>query len=358
MRRSIFLTILAAIIALTSVACKSTPKPEEEKPKVNASIQTLSSDELKNLMDKVEEARKRAQDFEAPSYFPSDWEREEVEYSTVKNAPKLNESEIQHATASLNSLLDSYNDLFQKSVPLYAQAREDEIMAARDDLVNSGFASAFPQYVQSADKIALEALEKYEAEDYYAARDTAAAALGEYETLLVGTKVFVTRREIIERGFTSYDNENFIKADEIADTAIEKYDEGDKKAAVDHAEEALLRYNIVLTNAWTAYSAEKRDTAFLEREKAITDKVNIAVRDAFRNADEAYNLAEANYKAENFSDAALKYIEAEALFAVAGQETEGKRQKAEETIRKAEEKIEESVEAAIEAERIIEGGSR
>jgi len=358
MKKCIFSTLVVAMLVLTSVACKSTPKPEEP-PKASASVQPKAApDALKEITAKVEEARKRAQDFESPSYFPSDWEKAEADYAAANNLPKSTDDEVKKAAAAYSTLVDTYDGLFKKTVPLYAQAREDEIIAARDELIASGFAKEFPNYLLKADKIALSALEQYEAEDYYPARDTAAAALDEYETLLVGSKVFVTRREVIDRGFTSYDNDNFIRADEIADAAVEKYEAGDKKAAVDHAEEALLRYNIVLTNAWTSYSAEKRDFANYERENAITNKVNIAVRDAFRNADEAYNQAEESYKAEKFDEAAIKYIEAEALFVVAGQETEEKRQKAMDVIRMAEEKIEESVETAAEAERIIEGGSK
>jgi len=360
MKKCIFSTLIIAMFVLTSVACKSTPKPEEEPPKASASVQQAKTtpDALKEIIAKVEEARKRAQDFESPSYFPSDWEKAEADYTTANNLPKSTESEIQRAAESYNALVNTYDGLFKKTIPLYAQAREDEITAARDELITSGFTREFPQYLQKADRIALKALEQYEAEDYYTARDTAAAAMDEYETLLIGSKAFVTRREIIDRGFSSYDNENFIRADEIGDTAIEKYEAGDKKAAADHAEEALLRYNLVLTNAWTAYAAEKRDFANYERENAITNKVNIAVRDAFRNADEIFNQAEESYKAEKFENAAIKYVEAEALFVVAGQETEEKRQRAMETIKMAEEKIEESVETAAEAERIIEGGSR
>jgi len=59
-----------------------------------------------------------------------------------------------------------------------------------------------------------------------------------------------------------------------------------------------------------------------------------------------------------YSVAAIQYVEAEALFAIAGQQTEEKRQIALEIIRQAEEKIEESNETAIEADKIIEGGSK
>jgi len=231
-------------------------------------------------------------------------------------------------------------------------------MAIREELVRSKFTVLFPQYVEEADKIALKAQDQYDAKDYYAARDTVAEALDEYGTLLLGAKILLAKQEINDRGFTQYDPENLEKADEISQAALEAYDAGDKKGAVESAQEALLRYNIVLTNGWIAYAAERRASAIAERENAIKNKVNIAVRDGFRDADEVFTNAEDNYKSETYSAAAKQYIEAEALFVIAGQQTEEKRVAAQDAIRQAEEKIEESNETAVEADRIIEGGSK
>jgi len=361
-KSTLFAPISILIIFLMIISCKTTPPPAppaEETPPAAAPAPAAAptpapSGGLSGLTSRVEEARKRAMDFEAQSYFPSDWEALEAKYASVGKT----EDELKEAAALLNELADAYDELFNKTIPLYAQAREDEIMAVRDEVIAAGFPGYFPEYLQAADRIALNALEQYEAKDYYKARDTAAAALNEYETLRVGAKVFLTRQEIINRGFAEFDQENFDKADEIAQGAIESYDAGDKKAAVEKAEEALLRYNLVLTNAWSAYADARRTSASTEREAALTDRVNIAVREAFREADAIFEHANESFKAGNYEESAVLFVEAEALFALARQETAEKRQRAEETIRRAEEKIEGSAEAAIEAERIIEGGSR
>jgi hypothetical protein len=359
MKKSTLFAPLLLILLALAISCKSAPPPAEAAPESRpAQAPAPSPNALRDVLNRVEEARKRAMDFESQSYFPSDWETVEAQYAEAKDMPGSSDSEIQQKTELLNKIAATYDELFNKAIPLYAQAREDEIISVREEVISSGFSSYFPEYLQRADKIALTALEQYEAKDYYKARDTAAAALAEYETLLVGAKVFLTRQEIINRGFAAYDQENFDKADEIAQTAIDKFDEGDKKAAVESAEEALLRYNIVLTNAWSAYADERRTSASSEREQALADRVNIAVREAFREADAMFNHAEESFKAGEYEEAAILFTESEALFAVARQNTAGKRQRAIETIRLAEEKIEGSAEAAIEAERIIEGGSR
>jgi hypothetical protein len=356
MRKNIFLLFLLIVMfTLISVSCKSTPVTEPLPPPPPEAPASSGLDEAKV---KAEDARKRAMDFESPDYFPSDWEAAETLYAAAGNMPKSTASEIQQATASYNAGADAYDELFRKTVPLYAQSREDEIMAARDELIATGFTYSFPDYLQNADKIALEALEQYEAGNYYEAKDTAAKALNEYETLMVGAKVFLARQEIVDRGFWKYDSDNFENADEVTIAAIDEYEAGNKDTAVTKAEEALLRYNLVLSNGWTAYSADRRNSAASERELALSERANIAARDSFREAETIYNQAEAAFSSRDFQNAAIFYTDAEALFAISRQETEEKRLRASESIKLAEEKIEESNEAAIDAERIIEGGSR
>jgi hypothetical protein len=297
---------------------------------------------------RAEKARQMCVDFQAPAYFPSDWEAVEEQFNGAQND--------QNAEL-LSSIADTYEALFKKTIPLYAQAREDEIISKRDELIHTGFTSVFRNYLQNADTLALQASDQYQAEDYYTARDTAATALNEYEILLAGAKVFIARQEVIDRGFLKYDLDNFAKADAVAETAMALYEAGDKQGASDNAEEALLRFNIVLTNGWIAYAAEHREAAVAERERAIENKVNVAMRESFREADAIFTHAEEFFNNENFENAGILFVDAEARFAVAGVETKEKRLRAEHAIRLAEERLDESVGTAIEAERIIEGGS-
>ncbi len=338
------------------------PSPETtvSSPEITipSPITQLNQDSLTESIAKADEARKRATDFGIPDYFPSEWDDAESQYASAADMPGSNQDEIDQASAAYNAVADAYDDLLKKAIPLYAQAVEDEILSARDELISTGFTSYFPEYLQSADEKALAALDQYEAGDYYKAKDTAAEALNEYETLNIGAKIFSTRQEIIDRGFTKYDSQNFDKADEVTQTAMNEYEAGNKASARTTAEEALLRYNVVLTNGWTAYTAERRASAVLERELALAEKVNIASRDSFRDADSIFNWAEESFVSKDFKTAAVFYTDSEALFSIARRNTAEKRQRAMDAIRMAEEKIEESNETAVEAGRIIEGVPR
>jgi len=307
---------------------------------------------------KADAAKKLAVDFETPAYFPSEWEAVEARYKAAGEMPKTANDDMQKVIAEYDAAAAAYEELFKKTTPLYAQAREDEIMATREKLISTGFTEYFPEYLKKADDVTLTALDQYEAEDYYTARETAAKALNEYETLLLGADVFLARQEIIDRGFLKYDKENFSKADEIAETAIKDYDAGNKEKAIESAQEALLRYNLVLSNGWAVYSTERKAAADAERELAITEKANIASRDIFREAEGLYNQAESDLSSGNHNAAAVQYTEAEAMYSIARKDTAKKRQIAEATIRRAEVKIVESGDTASEAKRILEGGSK
>jgi len=336
-RKVVLLLITLSIIASMSISCKSAPKeaPPKEPPKTDVAL---------IAKNKADQARKQAMDFDANKYFPSEWDAAEAQYQAATND-----------TAKYNAVAAVYTDLFNKAVPLYAQAREDELMAVRAEVLATGIADAFPQYIKNADNLALDAKAKYDAGDYYAAKDSADAALSDYQTLLVGGKAYNARQEIVNRGFTKYDPDNFQKSDEIGQKAIDAYEAGDKGTAVTNAEEALLRYNIVLSNGWVAYAANRKEAAEKERQAAIDERANIASKETFRKGDASFDSANEFYNAENYSEAALAYVDAEAGFAISRKETAEKRIRAEEAIKTAEDKIEESSEAAIEAEKIIEG---
>jgi len=194
---------------------------------------------------RADEARKRAIDFESPAYFPSEWEEVEAQYADVYNMSKSTGNEIQHADA-LSNIADIYDDIFRRTIPLYTQAVEDEIMFARDELIQTGFTNFFPKYLRNSDKTAILAMKQYEAKDYYKARNTAADALNDYRILFIGAKAFLVRQEIINRGFSLNNSDNFVKADEAAQRAIYEYEAGNKEAAKANAEEALFRYNLLL----------------------------------------------------------------------------------------------------------------
>jgi len=401
----LFITIAAAI----SISCKSTPEEVEESSlsaqtsttTTPASSTTTAPADTSGLTPDALQARTKALDFYANSYFPSEWEAIEALPASARTAA-------------------AYNEIFEKTRPLYAQRMEDEILLTREELIATGFTSYYPEYLKNADQKALAALDQYESQDYYAARDTATQALKEYETMLLGAKTYQKREELVGTGLNNYFQEHLDRADALAFTAadqyeagnvsaasqtaenafneydtlltgahiylirqsitdlglekhsqdsfnaadeffrkgIAEYNAGDRTAAIKSAEEARNRYNVVLSEGMVFYAADKRTAASNERQLAIAERADIASREYFREADSHLAEAERLYTAGSYTDAASAFTYAEAMFAISRQDAVYKRHIAEERIREAQEVIESSSLSAMEAGRILEGGSR
>jgi hypothetical protein len=380
MKKKIFFVCISLVLFLLIISCKSSPSSDKKTESPSSghasenntanstatavpvtppvSVTSVSTEMLADPMGRADAARKRAVDFECPAYFPSEWEDADSQYVVAANMPKTTQNNVQQAAVMYDNSADAYDEIFRKTIPLYAQAKEDEIMAARERLINTGFRNYFHEYLQEADDKALSALSQYEAGDYYTARDTADDALKEYEKLYTGAEILLVRREIIERDFVKYDADSFEKADEAASAVDDEYKSGNRETAIASAEDVLRRYNNVLANGWKAYAGEKRTAASLEREQALNEKANIASRDIFNEADRILNQAGQSFASQNYRNAGISFSDSEARFSLSRLDTEEKRQRALEIIKIAEEKIEESNETAIDAERVIEGAVR
>jgi hypothetical protein len=351
--------LFSILMLLMILSCKSTPKDTDTEALPTESPATQESlASLDQAVGRTEQARKRAIDFNTGSYFPSDWEAVEAKFTYAADELRVTDRQVQEAVLSYNALAGTYDSLFKKAVPLYAKDREDEIVAARNEVLATGFGGTYPEYVSKADRNALEAQAQYEVEDYYAAKDTAAFSLSMYHVLKTGADAYFARQDIVKRGFVAFDPSNFTRADEIGTAAINDYDTGNIAQAQNEAEEAGLRYNLVLKAGWTSFARERADIASAERQKALDLKANVAVREDFNAASDVYNRAQVAFKSEKFDDATVLYTDAAARFTTVSQTAAEKRRIAEEAIKDAVEKITESDENAKQAELIIEGGAQ
>jgi len=376
-----FCIVMVVVLSCQTAGTTPTPLAAQQADKSTSSGQA-PTEELHAAMARAAEARKRASDFESPSYFPSDWEAAEAQYTQAGHIPtdadlanhaaisKDNDAAISEAihryntaagtdkaVEAYNEAADTYDSLFKLAVPLYAQAREDEIMALRNNLIAAGARDNFPEPLSHADKTALTALDQYEADDYYAARDTAAQAIMMYQILTTAYNAWLVRDEIEEREFESYDPDNFARAREILSDAVDAYGAENYALAQKNADEALNRYNLVLSAGWAAYAERRAALAEAERQAALDIKANIAVKDLFSEADETYKTGEDAFGSKKYEEAARQYINSEAMFIMASTSAAEKRHTAVEIMREANRRIEESDETARQAEIILEGGA-
>jgi hypothetical protein len=313
---------------------------------------------LDRAIARAEEARKRAVDFEAPAYFPGDWEKAEAGYAAAGASPRGTAAEAGQAVSLYNAAADVYDDLFGKTAPLYARDREDEIVAARNQVIATGLTGEYPEPFGAADSKAIEAWNLYGAEEYYPARDSAVTALQMYQALAAAADAWFKRQEIVDNDLYAYDPENFDRADGIGLAAIADYEAENIPQALDEAEEASLRYSLVLKTAWEARAGGQRQAAGRERQAALDIKANVATKEKYEAAAGVYNQAESFYRSKNFKEAAGLYDQSCLLFDDAARAAAEKRKIAEDAIRAAEAKMAESDETAKNAELILEGGAQ
>jgi hypothetical protein len=303
---------------------------------------------------RAEKERKQAEDFGAPSYLPADWEAAESGYKAIvadRNTPQG----VEEAERLYNEAADRYNEIFHRSLALYVQDLEKELLKARSEAVAAGIAELSPEYLLTADQTAAGARELFTGEDYYAADKAAREALDRYHSLTIGAEACKIREEVIRRDFAGFDADNFKRGDDALSAAAAAYEGSAVKEALNGAAESKLRYGMALRAGWAAYAAQVRALAGKERQNAINAKANVAVKDDFTNIERIFSQAESAYRSETYEEAVPLYVRSEAGFVALTQAAEEKRRIAQAAIDAAEKKLEESDAAARSAEEILEG---
>jgi hypothetical protein len=265
---SVFI-LIGIVISLSILSCKGAPPPVEapspaveepstpppppppaQDPDLGPPDQA-AIDALNDAKAQAGVSRQQAIDIESPAYFPEGWEVAEARYRAAgEQAQKTTQGEVKQAAVQYKAAAEAYDDLARKCLPLYAQARADEISQARAEAVEAGISGMYPEGLAAADAVVDQAVEGYEtakeARDYYAAARSAFLALDRYRALKTGAEAYTVRQEIETRGFVKYDPRNFELADESGSRAINAYESGDIDIAAGNAEEAKLRYNLAL----------------------------------------------------------------------------------------------------------------
>jgi hypothetical protein len=367
-----FAPLIVVMFALPYFSCKTAPsapeqasspalQPAETTPEPTPVPEATTSQTLLNQLNaaiaKAEEARKRADDFDGSSYFPSDWETADERYDKAGSLSKDTNSDIQSAIAEYNAVADAFDSIFNLAVHLYAQAMEDEITALWEELVAAGVRDSFPEYFAPADETAISAYQQYEAKDYYAAKDSADKALLMYQTIKTGHAAWLAREEIVEWDFMSYNENGFNKTDETGEQALENYKAGDIAAAYENADIALQNYTKLLDFAWMSAARELSLIATAEWKAALDIKADIATRDLFQQADSNYKSATDLFDGRGeYKQSAYLFLDSARQFRAARDSTAEKRRIAEAAITEAKERIVESDETARQGEIIMEGG--
>ncbi|MDR1374068.1 MAG: hypothetical protein LBJ24_03755 [Treponema sp.] len=365
MKNRVMISILLGFAVLMT-ACKTTPKPEDTGAGLTDTTQTVQDpnaappdsaalSSLEDAKNRAENARKQALYLEGQTYFPGDWTSAESLYQAGEQGGKSTLGEVRAAADRYNAAAAAYDDITRRAIPLYAQAREDEINAARAAAINSGIDDIEPYRFAMAEATRQAAYDLYERGDYYSAAEAAYEAVDHYQVLKTAADIFQIWDEINVFDLAKYDSVNYAQAEAAAVQAVVDYDNGNAAQAKIGANETLNRINMVRAAGWEAFAGERRRAANGERQSALDSKANVAVRNEFNAALAVYNQGESAFSSKRYSDAVQYYNQSESMFILTRNSALEKRSIAEEAIRRAEEKTAESDVAAQNAEKIIGG---
>ncbi|MDR0598352.1 MAG: hypothetical protein LBG14_07590 [Treponema sp.] len=385
MKSKPFSGILAGLlVSLAILSCGGSPPPAETPPPEPPAAQPAppagdpdlgppdqaALDNLHKALSRADTSRGWARDIEAPGYFPPEWDAAEGQYAEAGNNPgNATLGDVKKTIALYEAAAETYGSLARKCLPLFYEDLSGEILRARDGAIDGGIRDISPSRLEAADQRIDRALEQYEAgnaaetdtaaaENYYAAASSAFDALDRYNALILGARSYLLGEEIEERGFADYDPENYESAGSSLDAAVAAYDGGDTETALAQAEEAFLRYILVMNEGWRGYTGGLKLTAETERRNALGAKANVAVKKDFDDADGLYTRGTAAYNAQDYAAAAEYYSQSIPLFSNAAKTAEQKRVIAEEAIQTAETRIGQSEETAREAEAVLQGGAQ
>ena len=360
----ILLFLLGLAVLFLTVSCKSTPAEEAPvtPPEGIQDPNNVPPDQalLKALDDAVTRtgnARQLVIDFHGPEYFPSDWQSAEA-LNTQAGQQKRSGTvaETRDSTDRYKKAADAYDALAEKTLPQYHENKENELVDARNAVIR--MEELLPDFLSAADNTALDAEAKYQAKDYYPAKDAATDALTMYSLLKAGLDSYALREEIAENALEAYDPANI----EAADTTLESaaYDYQDKKfdSSKSKIDEATLSYSQALETGWESLAAENGASASAKRQQALDLKANVAVKDDFNSAQAVFTNANAAFQAQKHKEAAQLFGDSSSKFDPVIQAAMQKRQAAEDALVKANQKMAESDEAAKNAEKILEGGTQ
>jgi hypothetical protein len=386
MKSKPFGIVTGFVVFLAVLSCGGAPPPAETPPPAPPAAPPQSAppaadpdagppdqaalEDLQKALARAETSRKQALDIEAPNYLAPEWEAAEGQYAEARNnAGDATLGEVKKTIALYEAAAETYDNLARQCVPLFYEDLSDEILQARSGAIDGGIRELSPDRLEAADLRIDEALDRYEAgnaagtsggaaENYYASADAAFDALDRYRALILGVRSYQLGEEIEERGFADFDPENYGLAEEALDNGIAAYDGGDTATALAQAEEAFLRYSLVMNEGWLGYAGGLKLSAETERRNALEAKANMAVRKDFDTADGLYTRGTAAYNAKDYAASAEYFSQAIPLLSNAVKIAEQKRVIAEDAIQTAETRISQSEETAREAETVLQGGAQ
>jgi hypothetical protein len=315
MRLSLLGAVLAAVALVFS--CKTAPPPAEPEPEV-PSVEVVPEPVAEpkavepgpaaptELRDTAAELRKKAFDFGLKDILPAEYAEAEKAYVLgTENYEKDNAA----SAAAYEDSIQLFKNVLETGLPLVASNESEQAWKAQETAAGKGAVSYYEKPYDATVESLNAADELKASGDYEAAIAAYREAAARFNAIGTMCDAANARDEIERRGYAEYDTSNWNLAEQKLASASELID-SDAAAARSAADEAVLRYRLVMQNALLYYAGERKNFSDSERERAMDIKADVAAREQFEDAVALYESAQAYEDAEDYESAAELYDQA------------------------------------------------
>jgi hypothetical protein len=317
-RCALFGAVVAAL-ALTMSCASKPPAVEPEAPPaapaaaaepapVAAAPAVAAPDELKA---EAAALRKKAFDLGIKDVLPAEYAAAEAAY--LLGNEKYGKDNAA-AAGAYRDAVDGYSGAIERGLPLLASAEGDKARAAESAAYRKGVAEYFYDEGDATSSALLEAQAVEEAGDYEEAIASYKSTASRFAALATMCDAAASRDAISARDFAKWDPSNWTLAEGKLSSARELFG-SDPKASLSAADEAALRYKLVMQNALGYYMNDRKAVSEAERDRASSIKAEVAVKDDYEAAVSLYGEAEERRAADDADAAAGLYDRSAAAFA-------------------------------------------
>jgi len=318
-RFALFGAVLAAMALALSCATRPTAAPPESAPPAPAaeatSAQAATSDvpAPDALKAKATELRKKAFDLGLKEILADDYAAADKAYAL--GSEKYGKDNAASA-AAYEDAAARFGKVIEDGLPLLASSERDKARAAEAAAFGKGAASYYYEDCDAASSALAEAEAIEKAGEYEKAVDAYRAVATRFAALGAMCDASAARDRIVERDFAKWDTSNWTIAEGKLASAGDLLG-SDAKASLTAADEAILRYKLVMQNGLSYYMADRKGLSESERERAAGIKSEVAVKDDFEAAAALYASAEEKRAAEDFEAASELYSRSAQAFTAA-----------------------------------------
>jgi hypothetical protein len=315
----------------------------------------MSQADLDKLLAEAKELKKKSFYLKLFEVLPDDYKAADALLASGQKA--YDDKDAPAAKEALESAIVAYKDLIAKGVVDIADAKRKEAEDMKAVAIKAGADSSQTERFGSGDKAFDDAVALVDGEKTEEAIPGFETARLYYELSWKRAIASELKEAIEDKDFAKWDSGNY----QLADTKYQSEDgfwasgkEEDRATGRDALDEAILRFNLVIQKGREMAVGTVKEKTDESKERSEEIKANVAVKDQYESALEAYNEGSEKLANKEYEAAYDSYDRAGAIFEEAYAAAAEKRAKAEEAINAAKEATSESQRKAEEADPLLE----